>query len=182
SVRPLRCALAPRQMRTLPLGLLVLLGGGFAMAYGMQESGLSAWFAGLLKGADPASPLAVFILVCLFTTGLTEVASNTATANVLLPIIAASAPSFGLHPAPLMFAATLAASLGFMLPAGTPPNAIVYSSGYITVGQMARSGVLIDLAGALFIGVLCYFLAPWALGVTRLSAGSCNRVFLPPFV
>ncbi|MGH8537466.1 MAG: SLC13 family permease [Gammaproteobacteria bacterium] len=169
SVRPFRCALAPRQMQTLPWGLLVLLGGGFAMAYGMQESGLSAWFAGLLKGADPASPLVVFILVCLFTTALTEVASNTATANVLLPILAASAPSFGLHPAPLMFAATLAASLGFMLPAGTPPNAIVYSSGYITVAQMARSGILIDLTGALFIGVLCYFLAPWALGVTRLS-------------
>ena len=132
------------------------------MAYGMQESGLSAWFAGLLKGTDPASPLLVFILVCLFTTALTEVASNTATANVLLPIIAASAPSFGLHPAPLMFAATLAASLGFMLPAGTPPNAIVYSSGYITVAQMARSGVLIDLTGALFIGALV--LLPRAVG------------------
>ena len=154
SIRPLRFGLAPRQLRTVHWGLLVLLGGGFAMAYGMQESGLSAWFAGLLKGMDPASPLLVFILVCLFTTALTEVASNAATANVLLPIIAASAPSFGLHPAPLMLAATLAASLGFMLPAGTPPNAIVYSSGYITVTQMARSGVLIDLTGALFIGVL----------------------------
>jgi sodium-dependent dicarboxylate transporter 2/3/5 len=104
------------------------------------------------------------LLVCLISTALTEVASNTATASILLPLLAASAESFGLHPAPLMFAATLSASFGFMLPAGTPPNAIVFSSGCITVPQMARSGLAVDLTGVVLIATVCYFLAPWALG------------------
>jgi sodium-dependent dicarboxylate transporter 2/3/5 len=107
------------------------------------------------------------LLVCLGTIALSEVASNTATASILLPLLAVAAPGLGLHPAPLMFAAALSASFGFMLPAGTPPNAVVFSSGYIPVTQMARSGVVVDLAGAVVIATICYFLGPWALGVGR---------------
>lgn len=163
--RPLRFALDVRNAAHVPWHLLVLLGGGFAMAYGIQESGLSEWIAGLLTGIGQVQPFVIFLAVCLLTVALSEVASNTATASILLPLIAASAGNLGLHPAPLMLAAAMAASFGFMLPAGTPPNAIVFASGYITVPQMARNGVLIDLFGAILVATLCYLLGPWALGI-----------------
>ena len=136
------------------------------MAFGIEESGLSQWIAGLLTGVGNVPPFMVYLVVCMLTVALSEVASNTATASIVLPLIAASAGSFGVAPAPLMFAASIAASFGFMLPAGTPPNAIVFASGYITVPQMARNGFLIDLFGMLIVATVCYLLAPWALGIT----------------
>jgi sodium-dependent dicarboxylate transporter 2/3/5 len=163
--RPWRFALELRMARHLSWDMLVLLGGSFAMAYGIQVSGLSEWLASLLQGVGKLSPFLALLLVSGISVGLSEVASNTATASILLPLLAASAHSFGLHPAPLMFAATLAASFGFMLPAGTPPNAIVFSSGYISVPQMARSGLIVDLFGGLLIAIVCWLLAPWALGI-----------------
>ena len=163
--RPLRFGLDLRNASHVSWDLLVLLGGGFAMAYGMQSSGLTGRIAALLQGVGQLHPFVAMLLVCGITIAVTEVASNTATAGIILPILAASAGSFGLQPEPLMFAATLAASFGFMLPAGTPPNAIVYSSGYITVPQMARSGLAVDLAGIVVVATLCYWLAPWALGL-----------------
>jgi len=164
SVRPLAFALDVKRAARVPWLLLVLLGGGLAMAYGMQQSGLSAWLAGLLKGIGPVRPFVAMLLVSYSSLALTEVASNVATASIIVPIVAAGAGGFGLHPAPMMFAATLAASFGFMLPAGTPPNAIVYSSGYITVPQMVRAGIAVDLFGALLVATACYVLVPWVLG------------------
>jgi sodium-dependent dicarboxylate transporter 2/3/5 len=169
SLRPPRFALPIGCLRGLPWRLLVLLGGGIAMAHGIQESGLSGWIAELLQGMKPVEPFSALLAVTLITVLLTEVASNLATASMLLPIIATSAESFGLHPVPLMLAATIAASFGFMLPAGTPPNAIVYSSGYISVPQMARSGILVDLFGAFLVALICHLLAPWVLGVGPLA-------------
>ncbi len=162
--KPIRCALDVRRVGHIGWDLLVLLGGGFAMAHGIQSSGLSDAIAGTLKGLGHFNPFLVMLVVCLVTTAISEVASNTATASILLPLLAASAQDFGMQPAPLMFAATLAASFGFMLPAGTPPNAIVHSSGYIPVTQMARSGLAVDLFGAVLITTVCYYIAPWALG------------------
>lgn len=163
--RPLRFGLDLRNAAGISWGLLALLGGGFAMAYGMQRSGVTAHIAELLRGVGHLHPFVGMLLICFVSTALTEVASNTATASMLLPLLAASADSFGLHPAPLMFAATLSASFGFMLPAGTPPNAIVFSSGCISVPQMARCGLAVDLAGVVLVSVVCYLLAPWALGM-----------------
>lgn len=165
SVRHFRTALDPSRVARAPWALLVLLGGGLAMAYGMQQSGLSAYLAGLLQGVGPVSPFAALLLVSFASLFLTEVASNVATASILVPLVAAGAESFGLHPAPLMFAATLSASFGFMLPAGTPPNAIVYSSGYITVPQMVRAGLAVDIFGALLVATFCYFFVPLILGI-----------------
>ena len=164
SARPLAFALDVRRAARVPWLLLVLLGGGLAMAYGMQQSGLSTWLAGLLQGVGPVRPFVAMLLVSYASLALTEVASNVATASIIVPIVAAGAGSFGLHPAPIMFAATFAASFGFMLPAGTPPNAIVYSSGYITVPQMVRAGIAVDLFGALLVATVCYFLVPWVVG------------------
>lgn len=162
---PFRTALGLRAATGISWGLLVLLGGGFAMAYGIQSSGLSNVLATALGGFGPTTPYVAIVVVCLATVALSEVASNTATASILLPLLAVAAPQFGLHPATLMFAATLSASFGFMLPAGTPPNAVVFSSGYIPVTQMARSGLVVDVVGAVLIATLCYYLAPWALGL-----------------
>lgn len=163
-MKPLEFALAPRNAARVAWGMLVLLGGGFAMAYGIQASGLSDVIAGSLKGVGNFPPFAAALMVSFLAIALTEVASNTATASILLPILAASAAGFGLDPLPLMLTVTMAASFGFMLPAGTPPNAIAYTSGFITVPQMVRSGLIVDLFGALLIPVLAYFLVPWALG------------------
>jgi sodium-dependent dicarboxylate transporter 2/3/5 len=163
--KPLRFALNTRRVGHIGWDMLVLLGGGFAMAQGIQSSGLSDAIAGTLKGMGHLNPFLVMLVVCLVTTAISEVASNTATASMLLPLLAVSAENLGQPPAPLMFAATLAASFGFMLPAGTPPNAVVYSSGYIPVTQMARSGLAVDLFGAVLIATVCYFVAPWALGL-----------------
>lgn len=166
SLRTPRFALELRRAAGIPWHLLILMGGGFAMAFGIEASGLSKTIVGLLTGVGNIHPFLIFLLVCMLTVALSEVASNTATASILLPLIAVSAGNFGVAAAPLMLAATIAASFGFMLPAGTPPNAIVFASGYITVPQMARNGFLIDLFGALLVATLCYLLAPWALGIT----------------
>ncbi len=158
-------ALSVTSARRISWGMLVLLGGGFAMAYGIQASGLSDAIAANMKHIGTLNPLVAGLAVSFIAVAFTEVASNTATASILLPILAASATSVGLEPLPLMLTATMAASFGFMLPAGTPPNAIVYSSGYITVPQMVRSGLVVDIFGAVLIAIICYFIAPWALGL-----------------
>jgi solute carrier family 13 (sodium-dependent dicarboxylate transporter), member 2/3/5 len=123
-------ALGVREARGIAWGLLVLLGGGFAMAYGIQRSGLSALLGAAVGQLGPMPPLVAMLGICYLTVVLTEVASNTATASILLPLIAGSAASLGLDPLPPMFAAALTASFGFMFPAGTPANAVVYSSGH----------------------------------------------------
>lgn len=159
-----RFALSVSSASRVAWGMLILLGGGFAMAYGIQASGLSDAIAGNLSHIGKLNPFVAALTVAFISVALTEVASNTATASILLPILAASAASFGLDPLPLMLTVTMAASFGFMLPAGTPPNAIAYSSGYITVPQMARSGLIVDIFGAVLVSLICYFLVPWVLG------------------
>ncbi len=166
TLRPLRFALDVRRASRVRWGLLVLLGGGLAMAYGMQTSGLSTWLGEQLQGIGHLGPYEAIVMVSYTSLALTEVASNVATASILVPIVAAGSQSFDLNPAPLMFAAAMSASFGFMLPAGTPPNAIVYSSGYITVPQMVRAGIAVDIFGALLVATMCYFIVPWALHLT----------------
>lgn len=162
--KPQRMALAPAQLSKVGWGLLVLLGGGFAMAYGIQASGLSTEIARNLQSLGKLPPFLLTVCASIGAVALTEVASNTATASILLPIMAASASSFGLEPLPLMLTITMASSFGFMLPAGTPPNAIAFASGCITVPQMVRCGFIVDIFGAVLVSVLAYYLAPLAMG------------------
>jgi sodium-dependent dicarboxylate transporter 2/3/5 len=96
--------------------------------------------------------------VCLLVTFLTEVTSNTATATIFMPIMAATAQALHLHPFLLMIPATISASCAFMLPVATPPNAIVFASGYVTVPQMARAGIWLNLIGVILITMIVYFL------------------------
>lgn len=151
-------------MRT-PWHILLLFGGGFALAGGFDKSGLSAALGQGLAGVVEGLPLAVVVLaIVLLMTFLTEVTSNTATATVLLPVIGGLAVQMQIDPALLMLPATLAASCAFMLPVATPPNAIVYASGRFSLGQMSRTGLWINLGSAVVITVWMLTWGRWVLG------------------
>lgn len=143
----------------LPWGIVLLFGGGFALASGFNESGLALWIGSQLK--DIANfPLPLMILsIALLMTFLTELTSNTATTEMILPVLAGIAVAIQIHPLLLMLLATLSGSMAFMLPVATPPNAIIFGSGKITVREMARAGILLNLVGALVITLVVYLLA-----------------------
>ena len=125
----------------LPWDVLLLFGGGFSLAAGFERNGLSAWVGDQLQiFAQLPLPLFIVIVIVLIVT-LTEFASNTASAAMSIPILAATATSMGLSPLVLAIPATVAASCAFMLPAATPPNAIVFGTGYFTVPQLVKAGI-----------------------------------------
>lgn len=139
----------------IPWGLLLLFGGGIALARGFEESGLSKALGQALAGVA-ALPVFVMVLgICLAVTFLTEVTSNTATATLLMPVLAATALGVGVEPALLMIPAALSASCAFMLPVATAPNAIVFGTERVTSRRMASTGLLLNLLGALIVSVLC---------------------------
>jgi sodium-dependent dicarboxylate transporter 2/3/5 len=135
----------------IPWEVLLLFGGGFTLVSAFRLTGLGGWLATEL-GVLAALPLGLMMLVlCVVVIFASEIASNTALASLLLPILAATATAVGIHPYLLMLPATLAASCGFMLPVATPPNTVAFASGYVTVPQMVRAGLVIDLLGALLV-------------------------------
>lgn len=146
--------------RKLPWGILILFGGGLAIATGFQSSGLAAWLAGMLKGLDNVSFIILLFAVSAMVNYLTEVTSNVATATILLPILASIAIALEVHPYALMIAATLSASCAFMLPVATPPNAVVFSTGYIKISQMVRAGFFLNLISVIVIVLALWFLMP----------------------
>ncbi len=147
----------------LPWGILILFGGGFALAHAFEVSLLSAELGRFLGAVVHGwQPLAMILAVCLLVTFMTEVTSNTATATVLLPLLATTAIELGHDPRLLMLPAALSASCAFMLPVATPPNAIVFGSNRITIGQMMRYGLVLNLIGAVLITLFVRYLAvPW---------------------
>jgi len=156
-----RQVLGFRALARVPWETLLLLGGGFAMASAIQESGLSAWLGGQLMAVRGLPPLAQVVLASLAVVGLSAVASNTATIAVMLPVLR-DAVSPEILPV-VLFTATIACSCDFALPAGTPPNAIVFGSGYVTIPRMARTGVLLDLAAAIVAALWCWLIVPLVL-------------------
>ena len=151
-------------VKGIPWDIVLLFGGGFALASGFQSSGLSNFLGERLSFLGTLPVLPMMIAVCLFMTFLTELTSNTATTTVMLPILAATATATGQAPILLMLPATFAASAAFMLPVATPPNAIVFGSGRITIAQMARAGVVINIVSAPIIALMSYWLGPIMLG------------------
>lgn len=147
----------------IPWGVLLLFGGGFALALGLEQSGFAAWTGGHLTALAGAPPWLLVATVCLLVTFLTEVTSNTAIATIMMPIMAFSAEGLKVHPFLLMLPAALSASCAFMLPAATPPNAVVFGSRLLRLPQMAKTGFVFNLLGALVISLVIYFLAGWAL-------------------
>ena len=155
-----------KHAKQLPWGILLLFGGGFAVAAGFKESGLTEW-VGLQLAALQDVPLPVLIGIIVFAmTFLTEVTSNTASTQMLLPILVATAAALNIHPLLLMLPATIAASCAFMLPIGTPPNAIVFASGRISLGRMAVTGFLLNLMVILFITAFVFF---WVIPVWGIA-------------
>jgi len=148
----------------LPWGILLLFGGGLSLAAGIGESGLAAWVGAQLHGIAHLPSIAVVLVLVAVTIAMSELASNTATAAAFLPLAASLAQGIGAAPAALTLPVVLAASCGFMLPVATPPNAIFFGSGYITVRQMARAGILADLIGAALILAASLVLVPLAFG------------------
>jgi len=151
----------------LPWGVLILLGGGLALAEGVEKTGLASWLGSQLSSLGRLSPLGVIFFVTLLTAWVTEFASNTATTTLMMPILAATAPAMGMDPLLLMVPATFAASIcNFMLPSATGPNAIVFTSGHVTVPQMVRAGIGLDLIGALFLTILVYLVGVFVFGIS----------------
>ncbi len=150
----------------LPWGILLLFGGGFALADACRVTGLAEWCGNGLARGIAGQPLWVTLLaVCLLVTFLSELTSNVATANALLPMIAGTAVALGLDPRVLMVPATIAASCGFMLPVSTPPHAIVFGTGRVRLLQMMRYGLILNLAGSALIVLATYFLLMPQLGI-----------------
>jgi solute carrier family 13 (sodium-dependent dicarboxylate transporter), member 2/3/5 len=141
----------------IPWGVLILFSGGLVIADAFEKSKLSLLIAESVSGLTALPPLALIGLVCVTVIFLTEFTSNTALATLLMPIMAAAAKGANIDPLTLMAPAAIAASYGFMMPVGTAPNAIVFGSGRVTVGQMARHGLAINLLGAVVITV-CFWL------------------------
>lgn len=145
---------------TIPWDIIILMGGGFALAAGFSETGLTEWLAGQLSILQGVNVFVIVLAAVFFVTFLTEITSNAATATLFIPVMGALAISMGMHPFTLMVPSALAASMAFMLPVATPPNAIVFASREVTIGQMARTGFILNIAGAILVSVLSYFLLP----------------------
>jgi sodium-dependent dicarboxylate transporter 2/3/5 len=139
----------------IPWDIIILMGGGFALAEGFSSTGLTEWLAGQLGVLHGVPPFLLVLAVVLVVTFLTEMTSNAATATLFIPVMGALAVSMDLHPLALMVPSALAASLAFMLPVATPPNAIVFGSRQLTIGQMVKAGIWLNLIGALVVSVLC---------------------------
>ncbi len=148
----------PSIQRGVPWGIVILFGGGFALAAGMSHTGLAAWLGGLLAGLKGAPLVFVLPLVCLMATGLSEMTSNVATVLMLCPVLAEAALELGINPYLLLIPATILASFAFTLPVSTPPNAVVFSSGWITIPAMCRAGIFLDVLAVAVMPGLVYVL------------------------
>jgi solute carrier family 13 (sodium-dependent dicarboxylate transporter), member 2/3/5 len=160
----------------IPWDILLLFGGGFALATGFSETGLTNYMATrltILNGTSIFLMIPVIAAVIIF---LTELTSNTATNSIMLPIMAALAGAMSVHPFGLMITTTIAASFAFMLPVATPPNAIVFGSRFINIDQMIKAGIWLNIIGIVLISIVVLFLLPavWNIDLTINSLALSN--------
>jgi sodium-dependent dicarboxylate transporter 2/3/5 len=146
-------------------GIVLLFGGGFALATGFKESGLSDWFGQQLAALSGVPPFVLVLVVCLTITFLTELTSNMATTEVVLPVLAAMAVAIETDPLLLMVPATLSASCAFMLPVATAPNAIAFGTGEVRIVDMMRYGILLNLLGVVLITATVWWIGAAVLGI-----------------
>jgi sodium-dependent dicarboxylate transporter 2/3/5 len=142
----------------IPWGMLILFGGGIAIAEAFTQSGLSEAIGSLLAGLATLPTLVTMVAICIGVTLATETASNTATATLMMPIMAAAALAVGIEPMLYMVPAVLAASSGFMLPVATAPNVIVFSTGRFSAREMAVEGFALNVFGVVVISLVCYLI------------------------
>lgn len=150
----------------LPWGVLLLFGGGLSLASAVASSGLDGWFGQQVTGLGALPTILLVGAVVTIILFLTEITSNTATAATFIPILGGVALGIGADPMTLLIPAALAATCAFMLPVGTPPNAIVFGTGTVTIAQMARGGFVLNMVGILLITGMTYLLGGLALGLT----------------
>ncbi|MBN2772985.1 MAG: SLC13/DASS family transporter [Prolixibacteraceae bacterium] len=151
--------------RKMPWRIVLLFGGGFALAKGFVDSGLSQWFGDSMAGLASVPPIILTLIIVGMMSFLTELTSNTATTEMILPILAGLAISIHVNPLLLMVPATLAGSLAFMLPVATPPNAIVFGTGHLQVKDMVKTGFLLNMIGIIIATLLMYFWGTVVFGI-----------------
>lgn len=144
----------------LPWGILLLFGGGLALAEGFKTTGLAAWIGSQMTLLDGVALLTLLVVIITLVNFLTEITSNLATTAMILPILAPLALTIDVHPYILMVGATVAASCAFMLPVATPPNAVVFGSGYLRIPDMIRSGIWLNIISIIILTLFVYLLLP----------------------
>lgn len=156
-----------KDSRDIPWGVLLLFGGGLAIAGGFRETGLSSWMGDQLTVLDSLHLLLIIACATLLILFLTEITSNTATATMILPVVASLALALNIHPFALMVPCAMAANCAFMLPVGTPPNAIIFATEKLRIVEMVRTGFVMNLIAATLIVLTVYFLMPtlWGLNL-----------------
>ncbi|MGD2071813.1 MAG: SLC13 family permease [Gemmatimonadota bacterium] len=155
-----RFALGWERARTIPWGVLILFGGGLSLARAMDVSGLAAWIGGAVTGLGGVPVWVLVLVTAALFVFLTEMTSNTATSTMAMPVMVGAAAGLGMAPVSLMAAAALSASMAFMLPVATPPNAIVFASPHVTIPRMMRAGFFLNLAAIAIITVAVTVLVP----------------------
>lgn len=153
-----RAILNSNVFKKVPWGIILLFGGGFALAEGFMKSGLSEYIGTRFHNISDISPILIVLAVAAVINFLTELTSNTATAQMILPIMASVSVAIGLNPLLLMIAATLSSSMAFMLPVATPPNTIVFASDRLKISNMIKAGFAINIMGIILVSILVYFL------------------------
>ncbi|MGB3762481.1 MAG: SLC13 family permease, partial [Ornithinimicrobium sp.] len=149
----------------LPWGVLLLFGGGLSLAAAVASTGLDEWFGQQVSGLEALPIVLLLAAVVTIVLLLTEVTSNTATAATFIPVLGGVAVGIGVDPLTLLIPAALAATCAFMLPVGTPPNAIVFGTGAVKISEMARGGAVLNVVGILLITLFAVVVGPFALGL-----------------
>ncbi|CCH47823.1 SLC13 family permease [Pseudodesulfovibrio piezophilus] len=149
----------------IPWDVILLFGGGLAIANGFAKTGLASYIASQLGALEGTSILIFVAVVVLITIFLTEITSNTATATLLVPIMGSAAIAMGVHPYATIVGACVAASFAFMLPVATPPNAVVFGSGCVSIKQMAKAGLWLNILGTILITAFVVYFLPVIWGV-----------------
>lgn len=153
----------------LPWGILLLFGGGLALAQGFKSSGLAVWIGSQMTLLEGVTLILLLLILVTAVNFLTEITSNLATTAMLLPILAPLALAIDVHPFLLMVGATTAASCAFMLPVATPPNAVVFGSGYLKIIDMVKAGIWLNIISIILLTLLTYFLLPYLWDFDPLS-------------
>ena len=149
----------------MPWGIVLLFGGGLSLAAAMQGSGLTLWIGEKLYGLNTFSLIMIVLSIVFVVNFLTEITSNLATVSMILPILATLSITLGLHPFIIMISATIAASCAFMLPVATPPNAVVFGSGYLRIKDMIKTGLFMNLISILLVSLYVYYILPEILDI-----------------
>ncbi len=153
-----------KDVERIPMGVIFLFGGGFALAKGIEVSGLADWIAGQVEQWGSLSPELLVLILTVFMIFFTELTSNTSSTVLILPLLGALSIELGLHPMLITLPVTIAASCAFMLPAATPPNTIVFGSEMIKISDMARTGIWLNLASTIIIWLATFTLGKWVFG------------------